>query len=54
MIIDGVNHGVVLTSGSIVVDYSADVLRTLSGVNTNTSGVSQFGWVPGTWRDFND
>ena len=54
MIIDGVNHGVVLTSGSIVVDYSADVLRTLSGVNTNTSGVSRFGWVPGTWRDFND
>ncbi|MCE0555995.1 hypothetical protein [Motilimonas sp. E26] len=53
MIVDGIYHGVVLTSGSIVVDYSADVLRTLSGVNASAVGGSRFGWVPGTWRDFN-
>ncbi len=53
VIIDGVDHGVVLTSGSIVVDYSDEVLRTLSGVSKNTGG-SRFGWVPGTWRDFSE
>lgn len=53
VIIDGDDNGAVLTSGSIVVNYNSDVLSNLYSFDDTNAGAVRFGWVPGTWRDFN-
>ncbi|RJG51271.1 hypothetical protein D1Z90_00610 [Motilimonas pumila] len=53
VIVDGDENGAVMTSGSIVVNYNSDVLSNLYSFDDSNAGAVRFGWVPGTWRDFN-